>query len=73
MTRRPDLILEDDILHDIQSLKHSFDMASADARLQERIGVQVISDKPCAALRPDSDWKILAASTTGSHICHECE
>ena len=36
-----------------------FDMISAYARLKERSSVQISSDKPCVALRPDSDWQIL--------------
>lgn len=36
-----------------------FDMISAYARLKERSSVQLISDKPCVVLRPDSDWQIV--------------
>ncbi len=36
-----------------------FDMISAYARLKERSSVQIVCDKPCVALRPDSDWQIL--------------
>lgn len=36
-----------------------FEMLSAYARLKERSGVQVICDKTCTVLRPDSDWRIM--------------
>ena len=34
-----------------------FDMIAAYARLKEKSSVQIVCDKPCIALRPDSDWQ----------------
>ncbi len=34
-----------------------FDMIAAYARLKDKSGVQIVCDKTCIALRPDSDWQ----------------
>lgn len=35
-----------------------YDMIAAYSRLKEKSSVQIVCDKPCIALRPDSDWKV---------------
>ena len=45
-----------------------FDMIAAYARLKEKSGVQIVCDKPCIALRPDSDWQIVLENTNDSIV-----
>lgn len=45
-----------------------FDMISAYARLREKSSVQMICDKPCVALRPDSDWQVMLSNIRDSIV-----
>ena len=45
-----------------------FDMIAAYARLKDKSGVQIVCDKPCIALRPDSDWQIVLENTNDSIV-----
>ena len=45
-----------------------FDMIAAYARLKEKSSVQITCDKPCMALRPDSDWKAVLEGTRESIV-----
>lgn len=45
-----------------------FDMIAAYARLKEKSSVQIVCDKPCVALRPDSDWQIVLDNTNDSIV-----
>ena len=45
-----------------------FDMIAAYARLKDKSSVQLVCDKPCIALRPDSDWKYMLENTSDSIV-----
>ena len=45
-----------------------FDMIAAYSRLKEKSSVQLVCDKLCIALRPDSDWKHTLDNTTDSIV-----
>ena len=45
-----------------------FDMIAAYARLKDKSSVQIVCDKPCVALRPDSDWQHALESTEDSIV-----
>ena len=45
-----------------------FDMIAAYARLREKSGVRLVCDKPCVALRADSDWRHMLEATEDSIV-----
>lgn len=45
-----------------------FDMIAAYARLRDKSSVQIVCDKPCVALRPDSDWQHALENTEDSIV-----
>jgi len=45
-----------------------YEMVSAYARLKDKSSVQISCDKPCLALRPDSDWQLMLETIRDSIV-----